>query len=74
MRISSAALLTVLALAAAACTANPRTSATQMSPASAGGAAASPQPANSLPAGDVVNAPRTAPTGTVSTSAPARTY
>lgn len=57
-------------LALGACSANPQTASTQMAPASAGGSAAAPQTANSLPRGDVVNAPRTPPTGSVTT----RTY
>ena len=62
-------------LALGACTESPRTSATQMAPAAAGGAASMPQTANSLPRGDVVNAPRASATGTVSSTTVApRTY
>ncbi len=70
MRFLSAAASAML-LGLAACTASPQTAATPMAPAAPGGSAASPQTANSLPRGDVVNAPRASTTGTVSTT---RTY
>ena len=61
-------------LGLAACNTSGPTASTQMTPASAGSSAASPQSANSLPRGDVVNAPRTPNTGSVTTAVPARTY
>lgn len=69
--LSAAAAASVLALGLAACTASPTTSATQMAPAAAGSASAAPQTANSLPRGDVVNAPRAPASGVVSNT---RTY
>ena len=69
--LSAVAAASVLALGLAACTASPTTSATQMAPAAPGGSAASPQTSNSLPRGDVVNAPRAPASGSVSTT---RTY
>lgn len=72
MRLTWTIPLTVL-LGLAACSADPRTSSTPMMAPSAGGSAASPQSPNSLPRGDVVNAPRTPSTGTV-TTVPGRGY
>ena len=73
MKFSTVIGLTIL-VGLGACTAAPQTSATQMSPASAGSASASPQSPNGLPSGGVVNAPRTPTTGNVTTSVPTRGY
>jgi hypothetical protein len=65
----------LLLLGTAACTADPRTSATPMTPASPGNSAAAPQPPGSLPAGAVANAPRAPVTGDVNrTYVPGRSY
>ena len=71
MRLSFVTASAAALLGLAACTAAPQTSSTQMAPAAAGSSSAMPQTRNSLPAGDVVNAPRAAPTGQVGTT---RTY
>ena len=65
---ASFALGLVALLGLGACTAAPQTAATPMAPASPGNASAAPQTSNSLPRGDVVNAPRASATGNVSTT------
>ena len=59
---------TFIALVALAGCADPRTAPTQMAPAAPGSSSASPQSPNSLPRGDVVNAPRAPATGAVSST------